>query len=197
MYFDNLDINLNDDIPSWIVDSYTRHNNIQWMFSKSGIILVNLDSRVIVLENETHIDIEVPLITTGKSKADRFGVPVTVHFPYRFDISYAADTANVISWFELSVNSRGKELLDGSNIPSRFPAVTGNGNFYYLSGNYSNYEINMFTSMFRTNRSIDFLFYNDKVESRSEFFRKYYVHLISALISDHYEKYRLNDIVLK
>jgi hypothetical protein len=197
MYFDNLDVKLNDDIPSWVVDSYKIHNNGQWPYSKSGIILINHDSRVIVLENETQIDIEVPLITTGKRKAERFGVPVAVHFPYRFDISYAADTTNVISWFELSVNSMGKELLASNNIPSRFPAVTGNGNFYYLSGNYSNYEISMFTSMFKTNRSFDFLFYNDKVESRSEFFRKYYIPLITTVISDHYEKNSLNDIVLK
>lgn len=197
MYFDNLNYHLHDEIPSWIIASYKRNSNGQWPFLKSGIILINNDSRVIVLENETHLDIEVPIIATGKKRAEKLGVPVTVHFPYRFDISYAADTTNVISYFELSVNSAGKELLDNNNIPSRFPAVIRNGNFYYLSGNYSNYEIRMLTSIFKSNRSTDFLFYNDKVESRSEFFRRYYYPLITTVISDHYEKIPLKDIVLK
>lgn len=188
-YYDDLDYRTNKFLPVWIVEAYREQNNNYWPYTKSGIVLVHEDGSVLVLENETHLDIEVPLITTSAGEAAIYGVSEQIHYPYRFDISYAADTTSIISFYELCVNENGRQLLSSRNIPSRFPAVTGKpgkNNFYYLAGNFSFYEMPAFTTMMRGTRAIDFLLYSDRVESRDKFFWKYYYPFVTNVVSDYY-----------
>ncbi len=189
MYYDNLDFTINEYLPLRIVEAYRSQSGGNWSYTGSGIILAHENGSVLVLENETHLDIEVPLITTTAGKAKKYGVIEKVHYPYRFDISYTADTMDVISYYELSVNEKGERLLKSNNIPSRFPAVIGNpnqGNFFYHGGSFSNYDLPVLAGMLRSTRSLDFLFYNDNVESRSKFLWKYYNPFVSAVISNYY-----------
>lgn len=187
MYYDNLDYNTNESIPEWIVEAYHSQTGNSWQYTRPGIILANEKGSVLILENETHLDIEVPLITTTADKAKQYGVIENVHYPYRFNISYAADTADVISYFELSVNEAGNDLLKSSNIPFRFPAVTGNdNNFYYHGGNFSYYDMPALTTMLLGKRYFDFLFYNENPEDRSKFFWRYYYPFVTGVISTYY-----------
>ncbi len=189
MYYDNLDYTLNQDVPAWIVDQYRKQNEREWMYTKPGIILVNDNSSVIVLENETHIDIEAPLVITSDYMAERYGVTTEVHYPHRFDISFAADTTNVISHYELSVNSNGERLLKKHNIPSRFPAVTvnvDNGLFYYLAGSFSDYELSIISSCFQGAGELDYFLNKNRTDSKSDFFWTYYYPLVSNVILEYY-----------
>lgn len=189
MYYDDLDYRTNKYLPVWILEAYREQNNNYWPYTESGIVLVHEDGSVLVLENETHLDIEVPLITTSPEEAAMYGVSEQVHYPYRFDISYAADTTSVISFYELCVNEKGRQLLVSRNIPSRFPAVSGKpgkNNFYYLAGNFSFYEMPAFTTMMRGVRAIDFFLYTDEIESRDKFFWKYYYPLVTNIVLDYY-----------
>ncbi|MFO7922271.1 MAG: hypothetical protein R6U58_01090 [Bacteroidales bacterium] len=190
MYYDNLNYTENDELPDWIVDLYKEQNHGDWPFTKPGIVLVNHNDKVVILESETHIDIHVPLITTNHDLASKYGISAVVHYPYRFDISYAADTTNVISYFHLNANTNGLRVLKNHNIPARFPAVTINtdkGYFYYLAGNYSGYDINMLTSSLSGSMSLDFLLHSDRIGSKGEFFREYYYPFISKIINDYYK----------
>ncbi len=191
IYYDDLNYRTNKYLPVWIVETYREQNNSYWPYTKSGIVLVHEDGDILVLENETHLDIEVPLVTTSPEKAAFFGVSEQVHYPYRFDISYAADTTRIISFYELCVNEKGRQLLGRRNIPLRFPAVigkAGGGNFYYLAGNFSFYEMPAFTTMMRGTRAIDFLLYSDRLASRDKFFWKYYYPFVTNVVSDYYQK---------
>ncbi len=190
IYYDNLNYLMNKEVPGWIINNYKEQNQGEWPYSNSGIVLVNHEGKVLVLEYETHIDIEVPLVTTSYDKASSYGVSPVVHYPCRFDISYAADTSDVISYYELSVNLNGERLLSNHNIPSRFPAVTknsGNGLFYYLAGSYSHHDMTMLTSMLRGSRSFEFIMHSERIGSKGKFFREYYYPFISTVISDYYE----------
>ncbi len=189
-YYDNMDYNENSDLPSRIINLYKEQNQGSWPYSRSGIILLNHENRVLVLENETHIEIELPLITTAADKAARYGVSPVIHFPCRFDICYTADTSNVISYYELYPTAEGDSILRKNNIPSRFPAVIGNfdnGPFYYLAGSFSDYDIAMFTSRFTGSRSFDFMLLRDRVETRGKFFSEFYYPFISTIITDYQE----------
>jgi hypothetical protein len=189
MYYDNLDVRKNEYLPLRIVEAYRSQSGRNWSYTGSGIILAHENGSVVVLENETHLDIEVPLIITPADKAKKYGVDKQVHYPHRFDISYTTDTMEVISYYELSVNEKGESLLRSNNIPCRFPAVIGNpnqGNFYYHGGSFSNYDLPVLAGLLRSTRSMDFLLYNDNVESRSKFLWKYYNPFVSAVISNYY-----------
>lgn len=189
-YCDNLDRISNGDLPLWIINTYQEQNGIEWNYSNPGIVLVSQHNRIVVLEKETHIDIEFPLIITGSDKAARYGIARLVHFPGRFDISYATDPGKVISYFELSVNANGESLLKDHNLPFRFPAVVGNPgsiDFYYLAGNFSEARIGMTGSKFWGIRFLKSFLDNDGTDSRSEFYRSYYYPFISTVISDYHE----------
>jgi len=189
MWYDNLAAG-NPDIPSWLVNAYAEHNDRDWNYSKPGIVLYSHDLNVVVLEKDTHLDIEVPLLVTGPEYAAEYGVADVVHFPYKFDISYAADPGKVVSSYLLGVNREGKRLLESHNIPVRFPASIanpGNRQVHFLAGNYSDYEQCLFLSVFRGIRSLDFLLYRDAVGDRGEFFRTWYYPYVSKVISDYYE----------
>ncbi len=190
MYYDNLDYTLNAALPTWIVDSYRKQNSGDWPYTKSGIILVHENNDIIVLENETHLDIETPMVITTNENADRYGVTTEVHYPHRFDVSYAADTSNVISYYELSVNSYGDRLLKRHNIPGRFPALTRNsenGKIYYLAGSFSEYDIPILSSCFQGAGELDFYLNKDKIGSTGSFFWTYYYPFISTVLSEYYD----------
>ena len=190
IYYDNLDYNKNAELPSRVVNLYKEQNHGNWPFSRPGIILMNHENKVLVLENETHIEVELPLITTTADRAARYGVSPVTHYPGRFDICYATDTSNVISYYELYPTADGDSILRRHNIPSRFPAVIGNfdnGPFYYLAGSFSDYDITMFTSRLSGSRSFDFIMLRDMVGSKGRFFSEFYYPFISTVITDYYE----------
>ncbi len=189
-YYDNLDYNENAFLPSRIVNLYKEQNHGYWPYSGSGIILLNHENKVLVLENETHIEIELPLITTAADRAARYGVSPVVHFPCRFDICYTADTSKIISYYELYPTAKGDSILRRNNIPHRFPAVIrnyDNGHFYYLAGSFSHFDVTMVTSRLSGSRSFDFMLLRDRVETKGKFFSEFYYPFISTVITNYYK----------
>lgn len=187
-YYDNLDYNLSPEFPLWIIDSYNEQNLNGWQYTGSGIIFINHENTVVVLENETHLDLEVPLVTTSIQDSRHFGIPSVIHYPGRFDISYAADMGNVISYFEIYVNEKGRSLLDKHNIPQRFPAVISkdNNRFVYMAASFSDFKTPVFTSRMAGPAAFDIFYRDGGIGSRKKFFREYYFPFITKVITDYY-----------
>ncbi len=190
-YYDNLNYRTNGEFPDWIVEQYETETGSPWIYSGPGIIFINIDGSIVVLENEIHLDIEVPLVTTSKTNARKYGVSERVHYPGRFDISYAADTASVLSFYEIYATSLGEQILDNHNIPSRFPAVstgTGEGVFYYFAGTYSHIDISPVTSRLAGIRSFGFLKKDGNIASKNKFFINYYYPLVSGIFKEYHSE---------
>jgi hypothetical protein len=141
--------NRDSDVPDWIMKEWELQNDLDWQFNQAGIILIRADNTILVLENITHLDIEVPLVLTDHKYSERFQVEEIVSYSGWFEITYTLDVNKVSSFFELNTNSEGSRLMRKYRLPQRFPAVIiheGDRPFVYLAGNFSRHRISFSTA---------------------------------------------------
>jgi len=186
-YIHNLNSKKNKDLPLWVVDMYESKNKKEWTFSGEGIILVNQETKdVVVLEDEIHLETNVPEIQTTEYGINTYNLPETLFFPNWFDITYS-DENQIVAEYKIHINMDGKTLLDQYNLPSRFPAIIeaapGNS-FYYFCGDFVEYPVKMFTAKLKGVNMIEGLFYNNKPTSRSKFYWTYYQPLINQILEN-------------
>lgn len=188
-YFHVLDKEVNLELPNWVVNLYEKHYQRDWHFKKSGIVLVHEDTRIIILENETSLAIETPMIYTDLLGREKFGLPEKVHYPFWFDITYAGPCNSVISRYKIHTNSHGDSLLKAFEVPGEFPAVIEHTNpypFYYFAGDYADNPLKYNSTYFKGITYIDFMFYNENMNDRTKFFWKFYQPLVSKIIENYW-----------
>lgn len=176
------------DVPEWVVTEWELQNKDTWIFNKPGIILINSGNTIVVLEKDTHLDIEVPLIITDSEFAKAFKMDEMVYFTGWFDITFALQQNDVTSFFEISANANGTSLLRKYGIPARFPAVIMNKNdkpFVYLAGNYARIDIDFLSASLA---GIENLIlpqpYGYDLDNKN-FFWRFYKPLIGNFIQEH------------
>jgi hypothetical protein len=144
-YFGSLDKEGSEtDVPQWIIEEWEIQNDTAWTFSRPGIIFINSKNRIVVLEKDTHLDVEVPLIIIDVSLASIIDPDELIYFTGWFDVSYTGTENNVLSHFEINTNTTGTAILKKFRIPSRFPAVIRNTHgspFVYFCGNFARTNI--------------------------------------------------------
>ena len=190
-YFDSLDTLTNMDIPRWLVDNYVDQHNGQWPFTKSGIAFVREDDRVEILENKTHLDIEVPIIYTNKEVAKKYKVRKKMKYPFWFDIIWVTDSTNKLpSEYEIGSNLIGDTLLRNWNVPKKFPALVGNQNglYYYLAGDFCDNPIGLKSAKFRGIHWFTFITASNEKAERVSFFWRYYRPFLMSVLDDYHEK---------
>ena len=191
-YFDSFDTAVNRELPKWLVRNYQQQHDGQWPFKKSGIAFVRNDDKIVILENETHLNTEFPYIFfNGEAKA-HYGLPERIKYIYWFDIMYTDTSINhVLSKFEIDVNESGKKELSANGIPSSFPAISVHINsdyrFFYFSGDFCDNPIRLTSSYFKGSGYFRWLMYNrqDPLE-RESFFWKVYRPLLTTVLNDYY-----------
>lgn len=188
-YFPELDTTNNTDLPKWVVNLYMAQHNGRWPFKKSGIVFVKTDNTLEILEAETDLTYELPTINTNQHYCEKLGVIDSIHYPFWFDIIETGDTNEVISYYNLHTNSRGDSILKKQNIPKKFPASIRHINdykFYYFAGDFSDNPLPMRSSYFKGVEFIDFLFFEDRITSRTKFFWRYYLPIISKILDKNF-----------
>lgn len=189
-YFPSLALYNNKELPPWAIILYEKQYQKKWRFSESGIVLVNSDETIIVLENQTHLNDESPVIHTFPYGQKKFNLPVTMHYPYWFDITLATDTTNnIVSYYKLEVNHSGDSLLRKYNVPAIFPAVfenKKNNRFYYFSGDFCDNPINDHFAFINGIGFFEMLALNTKEQyDRSHFFWLFYKPLIEKILTEY------------
>lgn len=137
-YFNELDPELNPEIPQWIIDEYKD----SWTYRGRGFVLVNeMDYKVIVLESGKHIDkggIRVSFTDKGRELFDLKSSP---DYQYWFDIVTPKSDTTVLANYEWSLTAEGKQLLETHRIPAEFAAIAarehGESASYYFAGDYN------------------------------------------------------------
>ena len=190
-YFDNLDIEVNKEIPLWLIDNYKRSHQGKWPFKRSGIAFVNDNAQVVVLEDDTHLTNPMPHILSNLYAREHLGVPEKIKYPFWFDIILPQPAINqTVASFKISANQKGLAELKKYGIPSEFPAVTmykgEDYSFYYFSGDFSDNLIDLNTSYFKGISLFKGMFYNenDPVD-RSGFFWNFYRPMLSNILKDY------------
>jgi hypothetical protein len=190
-YFDNLDIEVNKEIPLWLIDNYKKSHQGKWPFKRSGIAFVNDNAQVVVLEDDTHLTNPMPHILSNLYAREHLGVPEKIKYPFWFDIILPQPAINqTVASFKISANQKGLAELKKYGIPSEFPAVTMHKgedySFYYFSGDFSDNLIDLNTSYFKGISLFKGMFYNeDDPVDRSGFFWNFYRPMLSNILKDY------------
>jgi hypothetical protein len=191
-YFSSLDTLKNRELPGWIVNGYKKDNNGKWPFHNAGIVFVNTENKVIILEEGTDLLSALPLIVVNNSGQKNYHIPAQTPYPFWFDImQYDTLVNQSIAEFNLKTNAAGKQILKKANLPQRFPAILMHKNsdyrFYYFSGNFCDNPISITTSYFKGIGVLNRLFYHsDDINNRRNFFWNFYRPLMTEITSDYY-----------
>lgn len=190
-YFDNLDIEVNKELPLWLINNYKKANKGKWPFKRSGIAFVNDNEQVVILEEGTHLSSPMPQILSTHYARENLGLPEKIKYPFWFDIIVPQPTINqTVASFKISANSKGLAELKKFGIPSEFPAVTMHKgedySFYYFSGDFSDNHIDLNTSYFKGIGLFKAMFYNEKNSmERASFFWNFYRPILSNILKDY------------
>ncbi|MCM3030273.1 hypothetical protein [Niallia sp. MER 6] len=178
-HFDDLD---GDEVPVWVKDNYKNQNGKEWSFTGSGLVLINKDDYIVVLNNKDLTDSGVAFSTTEKGQSV-LKEELTSTYDYWFDIIAAKDQKEVLAQYKLPVSESGKEKLEGYGIPSTFPAIVQNANTqytsYYFAGDYAD-EAEV-PSLYQT---VGFDLWKKYVTYRNSFYWNTYVPLMKNLLKD-------------
>lgn len=191
-YFDSFDTTTNKELPKWLIKNYRLQHNGSWPFSKSGIAFIHADDRVVILENKTHLNQELPYIYANAEGQHHYGLPEKIKYAFWFDI-LTADTSfnHSLAYFQIDVNGNGKTELQKNQIPARFPAITVHLNrdyrFYYFSGDFCDNPIDASTARFNGIQYFRWFMYNKRdPEEKKSFFWTFYRPLVTNILADYY-----------
>jgi len=190
-YFETLDTNKNKEIPQWLKRNYLEQHDSIWPFTKSGIAFVRWDDKVEILENNTHLNIDVPIIHTHVAYMNKYNIPATMKYPFWFDIIDYHGKNQVTSEYIIDCNSEGVKLMRTWGIPTKFPAVLEYDKpndylFYYFAGDFCDNPVTMNTSKFRGVQWVSSFFYLKNTVERDSFFWNYYRPMLRRIIDTYY-----------
>jgi hypothetical protein len=187
-YYDNLDTLVNKDIPRWLINNH-MHQYGEWPHRKSGIAFVREDDRVVILEDSTHLIIDLPFILTERPFVKEYGIAKKMKYPFWFDIVKADTALTIASTYELYPNVNGAALLQKWGIPERFPAlvVSEDKLYYYLAGDFSDNPINYWSSYLIGVHCFSWLGNKNYKTERRSFFWRYYRPLLKKIIRNNVE----------
>ncbi len=190
-YFDILDTSRNAELPVWLKKGYVAQHGFKWPFKKAGIALVNEDGRVEILEKDTHLSHEYPVIVSSDTTANRFGVTDRMDYAYWFDINRSSFPNNIISRYILDTNAEGDAILKKNGIPKSFPAVIERKedcNFYYFCGDFAENKVSDWLANLKyINRVKYTITISREGTDPAPFFWKYYVPLISTIMKENFK----------
>lgn len=192
-FFNSLDLEVNLELPDWIVATYKNAHNGNWPFKNEGVVFVNQAGTVVILEAGKHLEDAMPYIFSSEEGRKRYNLPEKEKYPFWFEIMEVDTQKNKIyANFKLETTSEGASELETFNIPSTFPAVINHkGNdydFYYLAGDFSDNPIGFNSSYFKGIGLVKNFFYdkNQRMD-RGSFFFNFYKPMITQILDDAYK----------
>lgn len=192
-YFEQLDTIKNPELPKWVIRLYKEQHQNKWPFTKPGIVFVHSDETIAILEKETDLKREVPIVKSFKYGVEKFNIPKEIRYPYWFDITLSTDTSNrVISYYELYSNERGDSILHYHNIPKIFPAAFENivsSPYYYFCGDFTDSPIRKTLNEVIGMEYIKMFVLNESdLNDRTPFFWRYYLPMTTKILDNYFRK---------
>ncbi|NOY36096.1 MAG: hypothetical protein GXO83_00805 [Chlorobi bacterium] len=187
-YFSTLDTIQDTQFPKWILQNYRDQYHKSWDFKNAGVVFVNYNSRVVVLESGTHLDFDMPYIYTSKYGREKYGLPHRIAFPYWFEVLEPGNN-RVVSTFKIHTNTVGDSVLDAHFLPNEFPAViesTGDAPYYYFAGDFANNPEHMRTSYFYHVEKLNNMIKPPFLSKRRHFFWHFYYPLMTNILDQYY-----------
>ena len=194
-YFDQLDTNINKELPHWVVSLYKAQHHNCWSFKKSGIVMHHEPDDILeILDGNKDLTNETPVIFTNKEAQEEYNLPAQQYYPYWFDYTDTIGTQNeIIAHYKFFTNNNGDSILRKVGLPNEFPCIIryrkpNDYTYYYFCGDFADNPIENMSSYFRGIRLIDFTFYSNRPNDRTKFFWKYYYPLVNTILSKYYKQ---------
>ncbi|QKS73360.1 hypothetical protein FLK61_41040 [Paenalkalicoccus suaedae] len=136
-YFNELDYEINNEIPQWVVEEH----GADWNYEGPGFLLVNdvtSDFVVLTRDHVTSDGIEVALTELGEEV-----LPDTRSstYEYWFDIVVPEGNAQALATYSWELTEAGESLLEEQGIPTEFASIVqnthGNSGSYYFAGDFN------------------------------------------------------------
>jgi hypothetical protein len=191
-YFDSFDTLTNKELPHWLINNYKSRHKGAWPFKKSGIAFVHADERIVIVENQTHLNSELPHIYATKEGREHYDIHPKVKYAFWFDVVLANPSVNrLLAHYEIDVNSKGRDEMTRNGIPVSFPAIiahTGKDyHFYYFAGDFCDNPVPLTASYFKKIEWFKwFMFNNSDPQERKSFFWELYRPLVTTILNDYY-----------
>jgi len=190
-YFETLDTLKNKELPIWLKRNYLLQHKSEWPFKKSGIVFVREDDKIEILENETHLLIDVPIIHTDSKFMKYYHVPAEMKYPFWFDIISTNEKNTIVANYQINTNETGHKLLKLYGIPETFPSVIKHEStdykFYYFAGDFCDNSIGIKTSKFKWIEHFSQFSYTSDPQERKSFFWNYYRPMTKKILSEYYK----------
>jgi len=138
-YFDELNPDLNPEIPQWMLDDYLDGH---WPYEGPGFVLVNEENEelVVLLQNEHVDELGIRLRFTDKG-TETFALKESPRYHYWFDIVEPLNEEGVLAYYDWDLTEEGKKLLQSHSIPTQFAGVieqeNGKSRSYYFAGDFT------------------------------------------------------------
>jgi hypothetical protein len=190
-YFASLDTLTNKELPHWAVTAYRARHEGLWPFHRPGLVFVNKEGLVVILEDSVHLTDPMPSIESAPGTQRSLDLPETIKYPFWFDIIDPSPKVNTTAAsFVIHANANGLAELDKYRIPSRFPAVLSHQDsdyhFYYFSGDFCKNSIPFHTSFFKGIAWFRWLFYDSSDPGDgASFFWNFYRPMMSRILLDY------------
>jgi hypothetical protein len=185
-YYEVLDTTTNKELPRWMKRNYLAQHKNSWPFRNSGIVFVREDDRIEILENNSHLTTELPIIETNKRFQDKYDLPAQMKYPFWFDIINTDTTNSVVSSYRILPTQLGRKLLKRYGIPETFPAVIEHCKpdyrFYYFAGDFCDNPIGLKSAKFKYVEFLSSFFYQKMPQERISFFWDFYRPLVNHIL---------------
>jgi len=188
-YFKSLKNTPKNQIPSWIISSYQKNYQKTWDFLNPGVVLINEDGKIIVLEENVDMGSAMPSIVPTAGAKKEYNLPDVQKYGFWFDIIQTKKTNKIQAYFKLDVNSSGNQKLLDAGLSESFPAIIENNTdykFYYFSGDFSDNKPVDCLSYFKGIPEIMNKIHTGSNGNSNEFFWNFYVPLLNGILNKHF-----------
>jgi hypothetical protein len=175
------------EVPQYFITLYEQQNNAKWNFQGGGILLINHDNKIIILEEKKDLKTLYPRIITTTYAQDKYKLPVSQNYNGWFDVIKSSSVNTQIASFELNVSQQGADTLKKYDIPSSFPAIVEHlkyYKFYYFAGDFAKREISYNSSYFKGIVGIKQSLGSSENSTQNAFFWRFYYPLISNILKN-------------
>lgn len=188
-YFATFDVSSENGPPSWMENLYESQHLGVWPSKESGIILVNNNGLIELLELGNHLNSPIPIIETNPESIERFNVSQGVAFEHWFEFIGSGNN-HIHSNFSLDVTPKGKEILRKAGLTEVFPAVIEGleHSYFYFCGNFSENPANMWTAKLAGGKWLNNFLNRFSNTNRAKFYSEYYTPLIERILFEQHEK---------
>ncbi|MCA0173616.1 hypothetical protein [Bacillus sp. RAR_GA_16] len=183
-YFD--DLSVDGEVPGWAIKNYEKQYNKEWNFSKQGLLFVNEDDSIIVIEKDEigEQTVQFSFNENGQKWLGGSLIKKAMSYHYWFDIVEPVDKDEVLANYAIDVSPEAEELLKESGIPLSFPAVMRHNHSYYFAGDYADHDGDLNVYQYKWLPAINRLLTTGDNETLEAFYWKVYMPMMETILQN-------------